>query len=124
VVILATGNTIGYALEATKGTSGVGVVNARFLKPLDNTMLEQIARSARAIITLEDNTVVGGFGSAVLEFLASHDLKPEVRILGIPDHFMEHAEVSSLHRQAGIDAAGIKQVLASLGVVPELVAAD
>jgi 1-deoxy-D-xylulose-5-phosphate synthase len=124
VVILATGNTIAYALEASKGTSGVGVVNARFLKPLDSAMLSSLARSARAIITVEDNTVVGGFGSAVLEFLAERDLKPEVRLLGIPDHFMEHAEVGSLHRQAGIDAAGIKKVLESLGVVPELVAAD
>jgi 1-deoxy-D-xylulose-5-phosphate synthase len=124
VVILATGNTIPYALAATQGTNGVGVVNARFLKPLDTVMLSSLARSARAIITVEDNTVVGGFGSAVLEFLASRDLKPEVRILGIPDHFMEHAEVSSLHRQAGIDASGIKKVLESLGVVPELVAAD
>lgn len=124
VVILATGNTIPYALEAAKGTSGVGVVNARFVKPLDGAMLEQIAGSARAIITVEDNSVVGGFGSAVLEHLAQKDLKPEVRVLGIPDHFLEHAEVSSLHRQAGIDTAGIKKVLKSLGVVHELVAAD
>jgi 1-deoxy-D-xylulose-5-phosphate synthase len=124
IVILATGNTITYALEAVKGTTGVGVVNARFVKPLDTVMLEGIARSARAIITIEDNTVVGGFGSAVLEHLASQDLKPEVRLLGIPDSFMDHAEVSSLHKQAGIDTAGIKKVLANLGVSFELVAAD
>ncbi len=124
IVILATGNTIGYALEAVKGTHGVGVVNARFVKPLDATMLEDIARSARAIITVEDNTIVGGFGSAVLEHLAHKDLKPEVRLLGIPDHFMDHAEVSSLHRQAGIDTAGIQKVLEHLGVTFDLVAAD
>jgi 1-deoxy-D-xylulose-5-phosphate synthase len=116
VVILATGKGLEYALKAVEGTSNVGVINARFIKPLDETMLEEIARSARAIITVEDNTVVGGFGAAVLEFLASKDLKPEVRLLGIPDHFMDHAEVPSLHRQAGIDSAGIRTALEHLGV--------
>jgi 1-deoxy-D-xylulose-5-phosphate synthase len=118
VVILSSGNTLSYALEAVKDVQGVGVVNARFIKPLDETMLETIGRTARAIITVEDNSVRGGFGSAVLEFLASRDLKPDVRVLGIPDHFMEHAEVPSLHKKAGIDVAGIKVVLESLGVVP------
>jgi 1-deoxy-D-xylulose-5-phosphate synthase len=127
IVILGTGKGLEYALEAVKGTENVGVVNARFVKPLDAAMLEEIARTARAIITVEDNTVVGGFGGAVVEHLASKDLKPEVRVLGIPDHFMDHAEVSSLHRQAGIDAAGIRTVLGSLGVQFEaapVVAAD
>jgi 1-deoxy-D-xylulose-5-phosphate synthase len=116
VVILALGKTLEYAMNAVQDTHGVSVVNARFIKPLDETMLERIGRSARAIITVEDNTVRGGFGSAVLEFLASRDLKPDVRVLGIPDEFMEHAEVPSLHRKAGIDVAGIKAVLESLGV--------
>jgi 1-deoxy-D-xylulose-5-phosphate synthase len=116
IVILGTGKGLEYALEAVKGTQNVGVVNARFVKPLDTAMLERIAKSARAIITVEDNTIIGGFGSAVVEHLAAKDLKPEVRVLGIPDHFMEHAEVSSLHRQAGIDAAGIRQTLETLGV--------
>ncbi|NJK43818.1 MAG: 1-deoxy-D-xylulose-5-phosphate synthase [Pleurocapsa sp. SU_196_0] len=116
IVILGTGKGLEYALEAVKGTQNVGVINARFIKPLDTAMLETIARSARAIITVEDNTIIGGFGSAVVEHLAAKDLKPEVRVLGIPDHFMEHAEVSSLHRQAGIDAAGIRKTLETLGV--------
>ena len=92
------------------------MINARFIKPLDETMLLELGRTARAIITVEDNTVAGGFGAAVLEFLAAHDLKPDVRVLGIPDHFMDHAEVSSIHRQAGIDAAGIRLALEHLGV--------
>jgi 1-deoxy-D-xylulose-5-phosphate synthase len=126
IVILGTGKGLEYALEAVKGTTNVGVVNARFVKPLDEKMLEEIARAARAIITVEDNTVVGGFGGAVVEHLARKDLKPEVRVLGIPDHFMEHAEVSSLHRQAGIDATGIRATLETLGVhfEPVTVAAD
>jgi 1-deoxy-D-xylulose-5-phosphate synthase len=116
VVILAVGKGLEYALEAVKGSTNVGVINARFIKPLDETMLLELGRTARAIITVEDNTVAGGFGAAVLEFLAAHDLKPDVRVLGIPDHFMEHAEVSSIHRQAGIDAAGIRLTLEHLGV--------
>jgi 1-deoxy-D-xylulose-5-phosphate synthase len=116
VVILALGKTLEYAMNAVQDVHGVAVVNARFVKPLDETMLERIGRSTRAIITVEDNTVRGGFGSAVLEFLASRDLKPDVRVLGIPDDFMEHAEVPSLHQKAGIDVAGIKAVLESLGV--------
>lgn len=121
VVILAVGKTLEYALEAVQGSKDVGLVNARFIKPLDTAMLEGIAQRARAIITLEDNTVVGGFGAAVLEHLASRDLKPDVRLMGIPDHFMEHAEVPSLHRQAGIDVAGIRAMLESLGVRFEVV---
>ncbi len=124
MVILAVGKTLEYALEAVKGTKDVGVINARFIKPLDTTMLEDIAQRARAIITLEDNTVVGGFGAAVLEHLASRDLKPDMRLMGIPDHFMEHAEVPSLHRQAGIDAAGIRSMLESLGVRVEVPVGD
>jgi 1-deoxy-D-xylulose-5-phosphate synthase len=116
VVILAVGKGLEYALEAVKGSTNVGVINARFIKPLDEAMLLELGRTARAIITVEDNTVAGGFGAAVLEFLAAHDLKPDVRVLGIPDTFMEHAEVSSIHRQAGIDAAGIRLALEHLGM--------
>jgi len=119
VVILATGRALDYALEAVRGLGGlerVGVVNARFVKPLDGAMLSLIAGRARAIVTVEDNTVRGGFGSAVLEFLAGRDLKPDVRVLGIPDDFQEHAEIGSVHRRAGIDAAGIRATLAELGV--------
>jgi 1-deoxy-D-xylulose-5-phosphate synthase len=115
VVILAVGKAIEYALEAAKDFAHVSVVNARFIKPLDTAMLAEIGLSARAIITVEDNSIRGGFGSAVLEFLAEHDLKPTVRLMGIPDQFMEHAEVAALHQQAGIDAAGIHQMLHNLG---------
>lgn len=75
VVILAGGKGLEYAQKAAAGLDGVGVVNARFVKPLDEAMLRDVARSARAIITVEDNTVVGGFGSAVLEFLNAEGIK-------------------------------------------------
>ncbi|WP_291428130.1 1-deoxy-D-xylulose-5-phosphate synthase [Deinococcus sp.] len=116
VVILAGGKGLEYALKAAADLDGVGVVNARFVKPLDETMLRAVARSARAIITVEDNTVVGGFGSAVLEFLNAEGIKTPVRVLGIPDEFQEHATVESVHARSGIDAQAIRTVLAELGM--------
>ncbi|MFT2721723.1 1-deoxy-D-xylulose-5-phosphate synthase [Deinococcus sp. A31D244] len=116
VVILAGGKGLEYAQKATAGLDGVGVVNARFVKPLDEAMLREVARNARAIITVEDNTVVGGFGSAVLEFLNAEGLHTPVRVLGIPDEFQEHATVESVHARSGIDAQAIRTVLAELGV--------
>ncbi|NTX99849.1 1-deoxy-D-xylulose-5-phosphate synthase [Deinococcus sp. JMULE3] len=116
VVILAGGKGLEYAQKAAAGLDGVGVVNARFVKPLDEAMLRDVARTARAIITVEDNTVVGGFGSAVLEFLNAEGLRTPVRVLGIPDEFQEHATVESVHARTGIDAQAIRTVLAELGV--------
>lgn len=116
VVILAGGKALDYALKAAEDLPGVGVVNARFVKPLDEKMLREVASKARALITVEDNTVVGGFGSAVLEALNAMNLRPGVRVLGIPDEFQEHATAESVHARAGIDAQAIRTVLAELGV--------
>jgi 1-deoxy-D-xylulose-5-phosphate synthase len=116
VVILAGGKGLEYARKAAAGLPGVGVVNARFVKPLDEVMLREVAGKARALVTVEDNTVVGGFGSAVLEALSSMGLSVPVRVLGIPDEFQDHATVESVHARAGIDAPAIRTVLAELGV--------
>ncbi|PNY82304.1 1-deoxy-D-xylulose-5-phosphate synthase [Deinococcus koreensis] len=116
VVILAGGKALDYALKAAGDLGGVGVVNARFVKPLDDAMLRGVAGTARAIITVEDNTVVGGFGSAVLEALNTWGLHTPVRVLGIPDEFQDHATVESVHARSGIDAQAIRTVLAELGV--------
>ncbi|UBV43281.1 1-deoxy-D-xylulose-5-phosphate synthase [Deinococcus taeanensis] len=116
VVILAGGKALEYAQKAVADLEGVGVVNARFVKPLDEEMLRDVARTARTLITVEDNTVIGGFGSAVLEFLNAEGLRTPVRVLGIPDEFQEHATVESVHARTGIDAQAIRTVLAELGV--------
>ncbi|GGK14364.1 1-deoxy-D-xylulose-5-phosphate synthase [Deinococcus malanensis] len=116
VVVLAGGKSLEYALKAVGDLPGVGVVNARFVKPLDENMLREVASRARAIVTVEDNTVLGGFGSAVLEALNTMNLRPTVRVLGIPDEFQEHATVDSVHARAGIDAPAIRTVMAELGV--------
>ena len=116
VVILAGGKALEYAEKAAWNLPGVGLVNARFVKPLDEDMLREVAQTARAIITVEDNTVVGGFGSAVLESLNRLQLDVPVRVLGIPDEFQEHATIESVHARTGIDTAAIRTVLAELGV--------
>jgi 1-deoxy-D-xylulose-5-phosphate synthase len=79
----------------------------RFVKPLDELMLHEIAQRYSKIITVEDGTVVGGFGSAVLEFMAANNYTPEVKILGIPDRIVEHGKPEELHRECGYDAKAI-----------------
>lgn len=116
VTVLAGGKALEYAQKALADLPGVGLVNARFVKPLDLKMLREVATTSRALITVEDNTKVGGFGSAVLEALSELGLRTPVRVLGIPDEFQEHASVESVHARAGIDAQAIRTVLAELGV--------
>ncbi len=79
----------------------------RFVKPLDEAMLHEVFGKFDKIITVEDGTVVGGFGSAILEFMNEHGYKAEVRILGIPDRLVEHGTPKELQRECGYDAQGI-----------------
>ncbi len=116
VVILAGGKGLEYAQQAIKDLPEVGLINARFVKPLDTNMLRELAKTTKTFITIEDNTVVGGFGSAVLEFLSAEQLNIPVRVLGIPDEFQEHATVESVHARAGINPQAIRTVLAELGI--------
>ncbi len=83
----------------------------RFVKPLDEAMLHEIAQQYHKIITVEDGTIVGGFGSAVLEFMAAHNYTPEVKILGIPDRIVEHGKPEELHRECGYDARAIAEAV-------------
>jgi 1-deoxy-D-xylulose-5-phosphate synthase len=70
-------------------------------------MLHEVAQRYNKIVTVEDGTVVGGFGSAVLEFMAANNYTPEVKILGIPDRIVEHGKPEELHRECGYDAKAI-----------------
>ena len=92
--ILAVGPTVDYALEAIGSDPAVGVVNARFIKPLDTDTLLAIADRSELLVTVEDHAVAGGFGSAVLEALAEHDVHIRVERLGIPDVPVPHGERS------------------------------
>jgi 1-deoxy-D-xylulose-5-phosphate synthase len=83
----------------------------RFVKPLDEAMLHEVFHQYDKIITVEDGTVVGGFGSAILEFMNQHQYKAEVKILGIPDRLVEHGTPKELQRECGYDAQAIKETV-------------
>lgn len=85
-----------------------GVVNSRFIKPLDGQMIRQVARDTGIIVTVEDNVIAGGFGSAVLEYINSQNLNwVKVLRLGLPDKFIEHGPRSYLLHKYALDAQGI-----------------
>jgi 1-deoxy-D-xylulose-5-phosphate synthase len=114
-VILGLGPTVGYALQAAEGLEDVGVVNARFIKPLDTELLLSLARSAEILITVEDHVVNGGFGSAVVEALADQGVHVPVRRLGIPDRHVPHGNPAEQHEELGYGPQAIRRVLAELG---------
>ena len=86
----------------------------RFIKPLDEALLHKIFQSYTAIVTLEDGTIKGGFGSAVLEFAAEHNYKNPVKILGIPDVFIEHASTTELQHLLKLDADSLSKTIEDL----------
>jgi 1-deoxy-D-xylulose-5-phosphate synthase len=79
----------------------------RFVKPLDEELLHEVFNKFERIITVEDGTVMGGFGTAILEFMASHQYKAQIIILGIPDKIIEHGTPKQLQHEAGFDAEAI-----------------
>jgi 1-deoxy-D-xylulose-5-phosphate synthase len=120
--ILTFGKTLKYALEAAGDNPEVGVINARFIKPLDKGMLERLALEGYKLVTTEDHQKMGGFGSAVLEALNEMGLKPDIRVLGLPDVFFDHGSIPRMHREAGIDAEAIRAALAEMGVGQKAIA--
>ncbi|KAB8128477.1 1-deoxy-D-xylulose-5-phosphate synthase [Gracilibacillus oryzae] len=105
-VILTFGTTIEMALSASKKLkkSGVNVevVNARFLKPLDNEMLHDIMKRNVPILTLEEAVLQGGFGSSILEFAEENSYYPRLKRMGIPDQYIEHGSVNKLLEEIGL----------------------
>ena len=85
----------------------------RFLKPLDEEILDEVGRKFQHIITVEDGVRDGGLGSAVLEWMNDHGYHPDVVRLGLPDKFVEHGKVSELQQLVGIDKESIKQQIIS-----------
>ena len=86
----------------------------RFVKPLDESLLHDVFSKFNKIITVEDGTVVGGFGSAILEFMVQHNYKAEIKMLGIPDIIVEHGTPKELHRECGYDAQAIAETTRTL----------
>jgi 1-deoxy-D-xylulose-5-phosphate synthase len=86
----------------------------RFLKPVDEKMLHEVARRFTQVITLEDGVVSGGLGSCVLEFMADHGYDVRVHRLGLPDAFIPHATVEQQQKACHIDAASIRSLVLQL----------
>lgn len=113
VVIWAAGSMVKPATVAAENLTKSGifceVVNARFIKPLDEKALIRDAKLASLIVTIEENAVVGGLGAAVLESLAKNKITMPVLNLGIPDEFIEHGAMKRLHEYCGIDVESIER---------------
>ena len=114
LAIVAIGHTVLPALRAAEDLSALGidatVVNARFVKPLDKDLLRQILRQVPNLMTVEDHALAGGFGSAVLEFLAEEGITGmRVRRLGVPDFFIPHGTQDELRKLCAFDRESITQ---------------
>ncbi|TDR46702.1 1-deoxy-D-xylulose-5-phosphate synthase [Tahibacter aquaticus] len=108
IAILAFGSPVA-AAEAVARELDATLVNMRFVKPLDEELLRQLVRTHEAFVTVEDNAVMGGAGSAVAEFFAAEGVSKPVLLLGLPDLFLDHASREDLLAQSGIDADGIRR---------------
>lgn len=121
VAILSIGHIGNYAVEACKTLAKEGLNPAhydmRFVKPLDEELLHEIFGKFKKVITMEDGCVMGGFGSAVLEWMSDKGYQAQVKRLGIPDAVIEHGEQMELHRECGFDPKGIVNAVRSLSEV-------
>jgi 1-deoxy-D-xylulose-5-phosphate synthase len=115
IAILTLGHPGNFASVAIRQLRTEGIDPAhydmRFAKPLDEVMLHEIFTRYSKIVTVEDGTTTGGFGSAILEFMAANNYHSQVKMLGIPDRVVEHGSVKELHAECGFDANGIAQAV-------------
>lgn len=110
------GHTVAKAIARAEEEHALHIAHydLRYLKPLDEELLREVGEKFRRIITIEDGVREGGMGSAVLEWLSDHGYHPEVKRLGLPDHFVEHGSVKELHALCGIDEESIFRVISVL----------
>ncbi len=118
VAILSTGHPGNFVKEACIELDKQGLHPAHYhfpyVKPLDEELLPEIFKNFKRIITVEDGTVLGGFGSAILEFMSEHGYTASVKRLGIPDKFIEQGKNEELHHECGYDAEGIAAAVKSM----------
>jgi 1-deoxy-D-xylulose-5-phosphate synthase len=108
------GNNVTRAIEQLKiedGKISVAHYDMRFLKPIDEEILEEVGKKFKKVITVENGARQGGLGSAVLEWMNDHGYTPKVTRLGLPDNFVEHGTVKELQHIVGIDEEGIKKAI-------------
>jgi 1-deoxy-D-xylulose-5-phosphate synthase len=115
IAILSFGHPGNFAATAIRELRADGISPAhydmRFAKPLDEELLHEALSHYPKIITIEDGTVVGGFGSAIAEFMVQHGYKNDLKMLGIPDRIVEHGTLKELHRECGYDAQAIVETV-------------
>jgi 1-deoxy-D-xylulose-5-phosphate synthase len=108
IAILAFGSMLRPALEAAQQLNAT-VANMRFIKPLDEGLVAELAAAHDALVTIEENVIEGGAGSAVLEALARLGITIPVLQLGLPDRFVEHGDPAVLLKECGLDSDGIQR---------------
>ena len=117
IAILSIGHPGNFVVSACQELESQGIkpthFNMRFIKPLDEAIMHQVGKNYKKVITIEDGTIVGGFGSACLEFFAEHNYQVEVKILGIPDRLVEHGKPAELHKECGYDKESIMETIVS-----------
>ena len=113
VAVLSIGAIGNKARKAAMAT-GVAHYDMRFLKPLDEDILQEVAQKYKKIVTVENGVRIGGLGSAVMEWMCDHDYTPVIKRLGLPDQFVEHGTVAELQKIVGIDTESIKKTILGL----------
>ena len=113
LTIIAIGNMVYQALKAaqeleTEGIS-VAVINARFIKPLDEKLILSFAKKTGKILTVEENALIGGFGSAICELIADKNVSVKLKRIGLPDKFIEHGDLKTLKAKYGLTSEYIKK---------------
>jgi 1-deoxy-D-xylulose-5-phosphate synthase len=120
IAIITIGHVGNFALEACNQLSKQGIEPAlfdvRFLKPLDQELMHEIFSKFNKVITVEDGTILGGLGSAVIEYANDHGCKANIVRLGVPDRFIEQGTIEELHRECGFDVEGIIDAVKQLAL--------
>ncbi|MGN6297557.1 MAG: 1-deoxy-D-xylulose-5-phosphate synthase [Ginsengibacter sp.] len=121
IAVLSFGHPGNFVAAAIRDVKKEGLNPAhydlRFVKPLDEELLHEVFHNYSKVITVEDGTVIGGFGSAILEFMNQFGYKTDIKILGIPDMIIEHASQSQQQHDAGIDAAAIAEAIRDMSKI-------
>ena len=113
LAVLSIGAISNTVTEAIRGLN-CGHYDMRFIKPLDESLLHTIFKTHSTLITIEDGVENGGFGSAILEFAATHRYKNDVVVKGIPDEFIEHGAIDNLQQLIGVSAHELRKLIKSL----------
>lgn len=108
------GNNVTRAIAELSNSESVAHYDMRFLKPLDETILNEVGRKFKRIITVENGVRNGGMGSAVMEWMSDHGYQPHIKRLGLPDKFVEHGSVCELQAIVGIDEESIKKAISEM----------